>query len=268
MAEFYKVACVQMDCIPCDIEENLEKAGTYLIEAKKQGAKLVVLPELFNIGYNLEEFKKLNNYSALKTIEFLSKMSKELGIYIVAGLAESLQDGLYNSAYVFDNLGEVICKYNKMNLFPLSDERKIFIEGNKIATFSFGDFKAGILICYDIRFPEVTIKYFEENCNVLIVLSAFPFPRLDHWRTLLRARAIEGQSYIIASNRVGNDGELCFLGNSRIIDPWGTDKAILNESEEGIIIHQIEYKNIAEVRSKMRCFENKSKLIDYLRSTN
>ncbi|MDP4180309.1 MAG: carbon-nitrogen family hydrolase [Bacillota bacterium] len=263
----YKIACVQTDCFPCDIGKNLEKVKSFLVEAKNKGAKLAVLPELFNIGYDLNLFRSYSEYDVSETKHFLSTLSKELDLFIVAGIADQEGGSLQNSACVFDNHGNVICKYNKMNLFPLSEEKNIFTEGSQPETFSIGDFKVGLLICYDIRFPEVTTKYFEEGCNVFIILSAFPFPRLEHWKTLIKARAIESQSYVIACNRVGKDGDMTFLGNSCIIDPWGTEKANLNETEEGVLLGEINMDKILEVRSKMTCFENKTKLLTYLRES-
>jgi len=142
-------------------------------------------------------------------------------------------------------------------LFCLGKEKEIFIHGNKPVTFSIGGINLGIMICYDVRFPELARRYVDLNCSVLIISSAFPFPRLDHWRNLLKARAIENQVYIIASNRVGKDADFNFLGNSSIIDPWGTLKGALNETEEGVILNEISMDKVNQVRDFIPCLKDK-----------
>ena len=248
-----------MDCEPGDVTKNMEKAVGFLRKAKEKGAELVLLPELFNVGYDFSVYKTMT-YDFEETKKILSDTAKELNIHIVAGILEKKEEWWYNSLLVFDNLGEILTNYCKINLFPLSYEEEIFIPGKKIALFTMNGVRFGLMICFDIRFPELSRQYYKEKCDVMLVSSAFPFPRLDHWRTLLKSRAIENQMYVIAANRSGKDSGVTFLGNSCVIDPWGTVKATANETEETVIIHEITSENVNLVRNVMPVKDNFKRL--------
>lgn len=254
-----KVSCIQMDCQVGDIHYNNEKAVKLIHQASGAGAKLVILPELFNVGYDLNFIKRMK-YDIEETLSILQKTAKELNLYITAGMLENIDDQKYNCVYVIDNNGEIVCKYRKINLFPLTIEQEVFGAGEEIKTFSIGNFKFGIMLCYDLRFPELSRKYVDEGCNCLILPAAFPFPRLEHWKILLQARAIENQMYVLAANRIGKDNDIWFLGNSSIIDPWGTIKAVANEAEETFVLEEIALSHVKETRAKIPCLENRDRL--------
>jgi len=260
MTEVINTACVQLDSKPGDVKGNIEKSVSFIKEAKERGAQLVVLPELFNVGYDFSILESLR-YNFDETRSLLSHTAKEFNIYIAAGLLEIENEKRYNSVLVFDAGGNIITKYKKICLFPLSREEEIFQPGSNLATFFIGNVKFGVMICFDIRFPEIGRKYYEEGCSCIIVSSAFPFPRLDHWRVLLKSRAVENQIYIVAANRVGKDGPFYFMGNSCIIDPWGTVKASANETEETVIIHELVADKVEEVRRTIPCRESFHRLL-------
>lgn len=259
MKDNLKTGIVQIDSEPVKPEINLEKLERYCKLAKLDEIELIVFPELMNVGYDLEKLIDFN-YQYAYCLDFVQKTALKNDLYICCGLMEQEDQKRYNSLFVFDNKGEIIAKYRKMNLFPLSIEEKVFEPGEQIVTFEAGNFKFGLLICYDIRFPELTTAYLNEGCNAYIVISAFPFPRTDHWRILLRSRAIENQSYIIASNRVGKDGSFWFCGNSTIIDPYGNVKASLNEVEENMVSWTIEKSQIISTRQHIPCLTNKNRI--------
>lgn len=254
-----RLASIQINSEPGKVDINNKKAAAFIKEAKENGAEIAVLPELFNVGYDLPLLKTLE-YDFDANIKLYSELASELDIYIAAGLLEVDEKGKYNTLFVFDKKGEIVCKYRKVNLFPLSIEEEIFTAGQKLAVFTVGDFKFGLMICYDIRFPELGRLYIEEGCNALMVASAFPFPRLDHWRTLLQSKAIENQLYLVAANRTGTDKNFTFVGNSCIIDPWGTVKATMGETDEGIICFDFNLEKVREVRSFIPALKNKKNL--------
>lgn len=253
------VASIQMDCVPGDVKQNLNKAVGFIHEAKEQGAELILLPELFNVGYDFTVYETMD-YSFEQTKEVLADTAKQLNIHLVAGVLELVEDKYHNSVLVFDNFGQVIARYSKVNLFPLSYEEEIFVPGAEAVTVKIGEIQFGIMICFDLRFPELSRQYLKEECDAILIASAFPFPRLDHWRTLLKARAIENQMYVVSANRSGQDGGLTFLGNSCIIDPWGTVKATASETEEGIITHTIDPEKVQQVRQIMPVVANFKRL--------
>lgn len=263
MPEMIKAACIQVDSRPGDVKGNMERTLGFIRRAKDGGAQVAVLPELFNVGYDFSVLET-PGYDYAGAVSLLSNAARELGIHIVAGLLETEDGKRYNSVLVFDNGGNILTKYRKICLFPLSREEEMFKPGGELAAFSIGGFKFGIMICFDIRFPEIARKYYQEGCSGIIVSSAFPFPRLDHWRILLRCRAVENQLYIVAANRVGKDGPFYFLGNSCIIDPWGTVKATAGETDETVISHELVADKVEEVRTSIPCRESFQRLLALL----
>jgi len=259
MGGILKAAAIQMDCRCCDVRSNLEKAGVLLKKAKAEGAELAVLPELFNVGYDLDALESLE-YNYNETADEISRLSKGLNMYIVAGVLEKPNDKYYNSALIFDNKGNMVDRYTKVNLFPLGREKEIFEPGVKTTTISIDGIKFGVMICYDIRFPELGRKYFQEGCDALLVASAFPFARQEHWNTLIRARAIENQSYVIAANRCGMDGKTRFAGNSCIVDPWGKVPGALDNFQEDTVVQTIDIQENNRVRKLFPIREDKQRL--------
>ena len=158
MKKTFKVASIQMDCECGNVKANLKKARALLVQAKENGAELAVLPELFNVGYNLDMLKDMD-YNFSETSEEISEISNALSICIVAGVFEKFNEKYYNSVFVYNNHGEIMEKYRKINLFSLSHEKELFHPGNEIKIFEINNIKFGILICYDIRFPELSRKF-------------------------------------------------------------------------------------------------------------
>ena len=246
---------IQFNSKPGEVKTNLERAADMIRAAENRGADLIVLPELFNVGYDFDLLPEIEyDYSATRS--FLSQLARELNVVIAGGVLEVEGENWYNSVVVFDGEGAVATSYRKISLFPLSGEQEIFEAGDSLATFSLGALKFGIMTCFDIRFPELGREYWKRDCDGLIVPAAFPLPRLDHWRNLIKSLAIQNQMYVIAANRVGEEDNLQFLGNSCIIDPWGTIKATADTTEETAVEHNLSRKKVVNVRQDMPCREN------------
>ena len=134
-------------------------------------------------------------------------------------------------------------------------EDECFLPGNEFKSFPFGGLRLGLSICYDLRFPEVyRALAIEEEANVFILSAAWPFPRLEHFRDLAAARAIENQSYMSVSNRVGTDDRVTCCGSSAIIDPYGMTLASASTDREELVQAEISEEAISSVRSKMAVF--------------
>jgi len=252
---------VQMDCRPGDIQYNLKKAGEFAAKAYENGTEILVFPELLDIGYDLSALSTLK-IDTSNTVDTVSKIAKDNNMYIVAGLTEmEKSEGVfYNTVYVFNNDGEIVVKYRKINLFSLSNETKCFKPGIEPQSFKINNVKVGIMICYDLRFPELARHYFKDGCKAIIISSAFPKPRQEHWKTLLRARAVENQLYVIASNRVGNVNGIEFAGSSSIIDPWGEVVESIDNDSEGIVRGCISMSKVDEVRKTIPCYDDMLRL--------
>ena len=173
---------------------------------------------------------------------------------IVSGVSERDGSSIYNSQVLVDAKGDIVAKYRKTHLYAVSpvEEQTCFAPGDTFASFALGDLRFGFSICYDLRFPELYRKLVtEKNVGAFLISSAWPFPRDEHFRVLVQARAIENQSYVIASNRVGKDDELWFCGNSAIIDPRGVTVAAASADREELIHAEVSEELVQSVRRRV-----------------
>jgi predicted amidohydrolase len=185
----------------------------------------------------------------------LQQIAKQLSIAIVSGVSERDGSSIYNSQVLVDANGDIVAKYRKAHLYAVApvEEQTCFAAGDTFASFALGDLRFGFSICYDLRFPEMFRKLTaEQNVGVFVISSAWPFPRDEHFRVLAQARAIENQSYVIASNRVGKDHELWFCGNSVIIDPRGVVIAAASPDREELIHADVSEELVQSVRRRMQ----------------
>lgn len=249
-------AALQLDAQPGNLTANLDQARLWGRRAVDQGARLLLLPELYNTGYDLELISSLN-YDFPQQQAAWAALAGELGVWLAVGLLEQDQAGYANSLCVFSPHGEDVARYRKNRLFSLSREREIFRPGREGVLCEIDGLRCGLLICFDIRFPELARSYRQQGCDALLVASAWPLPRLDHWRILLAARAVENQCYLLAANRVGRDASFWFLGNSCLLDPWGVRKDCLGESEAGMVLGVLDSEEVVAVRRRLPCLEEK-----------
>jgi predicted amidohydrolase len=217
-----------------NVEDNVKKA-VEIIESSN--ADLIVFPELFNTGYYPENYRKSDITPVLKA-------SEDSNAVIVAGMAEIDGDDLYNTAFVIHR-GRIIGKHRKTKLFPLTHEVETFKAGDSVEIIKTPIGDLGIMICYEVRFPEIARRLTKLGAKIIAVLAVFPKERIEHWKILLRARAIENQVYVVGANCVN---ESCG-GNSMIIDPLGN---VLAEAscDEGIISAEIDPNFVDEVRRR------------------
>src|SRR5437660_1316773 len=219
-----KVAAAQISCLLGDPKANLLKVRDFSRRASDAGVELIVFPEMTDTGYSMSVIQAHANSWTTGFVPGLQEIAAKLSIAIVCGVSERDSTSIYNSLVLVDQHGKIAAKYRKTHLYAVApvEEQKCFISGDTFGSFPLGGLCFGFSICYDLRFPEMYRKLVvEQNVGAIIVSSAWPFPRIEHFRTLALARAIENQSYVIASNRVGKDDDLWFCGSSAIIDPRG-----------------------------------------------
>ncbi|GGF89199.1 carbon-nitrogen family hydrolase [Paenibacillus abyssi] len=253
------IALLQMNIDAGNPVANFSKLEVMLEQAAggKDKPDVIVFPEMWNTGYALEQINDLADPNGVKTHALLSEFSRKHGIHLVAGsIAEKKETGIYNTIYAFNRSGEAHASYSKIHLFRLMNEEKHLTAGEKIGRLSIDGMEAGMMICYDIRFPELSRRLALDGAKMLFVPAEWPNPRLHHWRTLLTARAIENQMYVIACNRVGTSGDTTFFGHSMVIDPWGEIIAEAGE-EETVLRVQIDLALVDEVRSRIPVFEDR-----------
>lgn len=253
------ITCIQLDIKFGDPEFNYRQAEEKISNACSQSAKpdIIVLPELWTTGYDLTRLEETADAEGKRTLAFIKSLSIKHQVHIVAGsVAKKTAEGITNTLFAVNKKGECVHEYSKLHLFRLMDEHHYLTGGKGNGLFSFENLKCAGLICYDIRFPEWSRFHAIQGSEILFVVAEWPMPRLDHWRTLLLARAIENQCFVVACNRSGSDPKNQFAGHSMIIDPWGT---ILAEagSEEGLLSAKLDLTKINEVRKTIPVFEDR-----------
>ncbi|GAA4857500.1 carbon-nitrogen family hydrolase [Paenibacillus vulneris] len=255
----WNVALLQMDVAIGEPEKNFAKLETMLSEAVEGEPKpdVIIFPEMWNTGYALEQIHELADPNGEQTAALLSEFSRKHGVNIIGGsIAEKKGDDIFNTIYAFDREGKPVADYSKIHLFRLMDEEKYLKEGGRIGQLQLDGVPAGMMICYDIRFPELSRKLALGGAQILFVPAEWPNPRLHHWRTLLTARAIENQMFVVSCNRVGISGTTEFFGHSMVIDPWGEILVEGGESE-AVLRAEIDLELVSQVRNKIPVFEDR-----------
>lgn len=248
-------AAIQFNVKQGDVDANLAYVRQALKRAADQGAQLVVLPEMWSTGFAY----KILNELALRTaaiVEELLELSRELKLIICGSMPEpDGVDRVFNTIFLADN-GKLAGIYRKIHLFSLLKEDLAFAGGDKwlLADTTIG--KVGVIICYDLRFPELTRRLAVEGAQVICVPAQWPKPRQEHWRALLRARAIENQLFVVSCNTCGLTGKLDFFGMSMIINPKGEVLAEAGE-EEGEIVAPLDMQVMADWRAQIPCFNDR-----------
>jgi predicted amidohydrolase len=250
-----KVAAAQISCSLGDPEANLSKVRDFSQRAKEVGAELIVFPEMTDTGYSMSVIQKYAGHWKRGFVPGLQEIAKAVCIAIVSGVSERDESSIYNSQVLVDTKGEIAAKYRKTHLYavPPVGEQSCFAPGDAFASFALGELRFGFSICYDLRFPEMYRKLVtEQKVGAFLISSAWPFPRVEHWCVLAQARAIENQSYVIASNRVGKDDDLWFCGSSAIIDPRGVVIAAASADREELIHAEVSKALVEAVRRRVQ----------------
>lgn len=251
-----KLGCIQLQVAFGDVEKNFSRVEEFIREAANKGAEIVILPEMWNTSYALEKLEGLADVDGERTKAFLSQLAKELHVHIVGGsVATKKGDKFYNTMLVYNNEGELVGEYDKAHLFRLMDEHLHLSSGNTQNNFKLGDLDAAGVICYDIRFPEWLRLHALNGAKVLFVSAQWPTARIDHWKTLLQARAIENQCFVVAVNRISRNKDN-FNGQSMVIEPWGEILWTGGEDEELAIV-DVDFSKVDEVRTRIPVYDDR-----------
>ena len=263
-----RISCVQMDMHLGNSQYNFDHAELLVRQAAKEARPdVIVLPETWNVGFFPEDPAAGADCDGVRTKAVFGALSKELGVNIVAGsVANRRQDGCYNTAYVFDRTGACIAEYDKTHLFaPMGEDRR-FQKGHHLCLFSLEGRRCGLIICYDIRFPELTRTMALKGMDLLFVVSQWPQQRIAHLQILSQARAIENQMFLALCNSCGTAGRTRYGGRSAVIDPWG---AVLAEAgtEEEILTAEADFSVIEGIRGSINVFQDRRPELYQLQQT-
>lgn len=244
-----KVIGIQLDIVWENKPENFSRVDRLIAAASPEPGALVVLPEMFATGFSMDAAKNQESLPS-PTAHFLSQLAQKHQVGILAGMVLTDAQGRPRNESVFlSPAGVMECRYAKMQPFSLAGETQHFAAGATVELFKFGGFNIAPFICYDLRFPELFRAAIDHGADLLVVVANWPVVRVGHWRTLLQARAIENQAYVVGVNRTGSDPTLRYTGQSLIIDPLGEILADAGEPE-GVMKAQLDPQLSASWRAK------------------
>lgn len=262
-----KIGVIQLQSV-LEPEKNLATIRKFLTEAQREKAQAVFLPEVF---YSMSDGTKPTPYVVEghnEHYQAIRKLAVDFKLYILGGSAATLLEGkIVNRSYNFDPQGNEIGLYDKMNLFSVDlskhpsntviDEAKVYTRGHTPQMIDICEFKLGLSICFDLRFPELFRWYSSQGATVLSISSAFTVPTgKAHWHTLVRARAIENQCYVVAAAQWGKHNErMSTFGHSLVVDPWGEVLADAGEGEK-IVFADIDKEKLESVRARLNVLRN------------
>ena len=252
-----KISLAQIDVRLGQPQANLETAQMMAVEAARRGSDLLVLPELWSTGYDLERAGQYATPTDEGIFAQMAAMARRHQLHVLGSCLSLLGPEQYgNTAVLFDPQGQALGEYSKVHLFRLMEEEKYLTAGDRLTVVDSEWGRLGLAICYDLRFPELFRAYALGGVRVVFLPSEWPHPRLAHWQTLLRARAIENQFYMVACNRVGASKDTDFFGHSCIVDPWG--ETVVEAGEEPMLLTvEIDTERVAAVRKKIPVFEDR-----------
>lgn len=259
-----KLACVQLDVEGGAISANVDRALDRIREASAAGADLVVLPELFDVGYFAfdayeraaesvrgERLARFADVAAAESIVLLAgTVVEDLGASAADGVDVPATEGLANTAVLFDATGERRLVYRKHHLFGYgSEETERMVPGDRVPVVEVAGVRVGVTTCYDLRFPTLYRELVDDGVECVLVPSAWPYPRVEHWRTLGRARAIENLAYVATVNGSGQFGDDALCGRTSVYDPWGTTLASAGD-EPTTVTAEIDPDRVSEIRTE------------------
>ncbi|MCB0215084.1 MAG: carbon-nitrogen family hydrolase [Caldilineae bacterium] len=245
------VAGLQTDIAWEAPELNFSRATALAERAAAAGAQLLVLPEMFATGFSMAT--PVVTPFAEATREFLGALAVRLGCWVLAGYPEP-GDGVAtdsrarNAASVFDPRGVEQLRYHKVHPFSLAGEDRVYAGGDRIDSITIEGLRVTPLICYDLRFGEI-FRARAETTDLFVVIANWPEARREHWRILLRARAIENQAWLLGVNRVGEGDGLRYAGDTMLVDPLGDVQASA-AGQSALICARVDPSRVAEVRAR------------------
>lgn len=248
-----KIIGCQWDLAWENQEANYDKACSLLAGADE--SDLIVLPEMFSTGFSMN-VDAVAESDPSETEKFLKSLAREKGAAVLGGLVRKNENGSgRNELIAFAPSGEELIRYQKNRTFRYTGESEHYENGTEISVFERAGGKIAPLICYDLRFPELFRRATAKGAELLVVIASWPSVRVEHWITLLRARAMENLAYVVGVNRCGADPQYEYPGRSVIIDPWGE---IVSDAgaEEGLVQAEIDWGKVRDWRTEFPALED------------
>ncbi len=219
-----EVYCVQLNIEWENRAANFARVEALLQATPPPAGSLVVLPEMFATGFSMN-VDTVRETQAQETARFLAELARRRQVFVTGGLVDAeaaeARGRPGNLSVTFDPSGREVARYAKLQPFTPGGESQHYHAGSKIASWSWQGFTVAPFVCYDLRFPEHFRAAARAGAELITVIANWPAGRIQHWVTLLQARAIENQAYVAGVNRCGTDPQLSYCGRSLIVSPRG-----------------------------------------------
>jgi omega-amidase len=236
---------------------NMGRARTQAGQAAERGARLLLLPELWPTGYDLARADQYAASLDQGPFALMAELARTYQFYVIGTALEANREGApFNTAALIGPDGDLVGAYRKVHLFPPMGEVEHMTPGDLLPTFDLPWGRVALAICYDLRFPGFWGSYTNAGAQVILIPAEWPARRVEHWRLLLRARALENQLFVVGCNRAGADVDGEFGGYSAAIDPWGH---VVTEggSEPGLFVGSLDLKEVARARHRFPCLQDR-----------
>jgi omega-amidase len=242
------ISLAQMNVVLGDTTRNLTTMQKALADAARRKSHMMLLPEMWHTGFDWANYRNQADQINTGVFNTMSELAQKAQVSIVGSLLEKRGDTIANSAAFYASNGRSMGVYRKIHLFPPFDEDRYLQAGGSTLTMDLPWGATSLAICYDLRFPEMFRRYAaDEGSELVLLLAQWPAERIEHWRTLIRARAIENQMFIAAVNATGETGDIVFGGHSMIVDPTG-EIVVEAGTEPGVYTGEIELDRVKEIR--------------------
>ncbi len=252
-----KIAVLQIDIDFENPENNRRKVSEMIDKASAGYPDVILMPEMWNTSFNFETIDDNSDKKGQPSMNLLSEKASKYRVNIVAGsISDKKNNKIYNRSYVINRDGAVIFTYDKIHLVHHANEDKYIEAGNYIDIFELDGVKCGIIICYDLRFPEISRTLALKGAEVIFAPVQWFKSRLDHYEVLCKARALENQVYIVSANRIGKEFKAVFPGHSMVVGPWANILGRMDD-REGVLHCEIDLKLIHRIRKKVTCYQDR-----------
>jgi predicted amidohydrolase len=243
-----RVAAVQHDIAWEDREANFSHLAPMIGDAAREGARLVVLSEMYSTGFSMHTARVAEPFDG-PSARFLVEQASEHGVWVCGSVPEvQPRDALPSNTLLLAAPDGATQRYRKIHPFTYGGEHEQYAAGDTHLTVDVDGVRCSFFVCYDLRFAD-EFWGLAADTDCYVVVANWPAPRRDHWRTLLRARAIENQAYVVGVNRVGRGGKLDYAGDSAVVQPFGeTHEA--DGPHEQILFHDVEPDLVAQIRAR------------------
>ena len=247
------ITLIQTDLVWEKRDNNLSHFKSR-IESIKEKTDLVILPEMFGTGFSMHASELAETMDGI-SVQWMKQISKEKHSDLVGSLIIEENDQFFNRLIWVKPDGNLF-HYDKRHLFRMGKEQDIYTPGNKTITVELKGWKIRPLVCYDLRFPVWARNTAEDPYDLLIYVANWPDKRTHHWKTLLTARAVENQAYVVGANRIGSDGNnVSYCGDSLIIEPFGKTLALLHD-EDTTYTESLSMQNLVSYRERFPAWKD------------